>query len=190
MASTRIVMRAIEDGNADPDLVQSLLVSHSDSEAAIAFSLLRGTISDANLVAIANVREVLRVLPGGPFRSGESLEILEKVGGYENTGYSYRRVFESPHGVFGVEFIGESNSCDEIAIHTPAARYTLARPQGEALDSALVPSLIRHGVLLDAILEALELLGSPLDATIYMTPDDFLVEHGAGAARDVFSELF
>ena len=190
MASTRMIMHAIEDAHADPELVSSLLVSQSDSEAAVAFSLLRGAISDRDLVAIVNLREVLLELPSGRFRTGASLEMLARIGDYESTGYSYRRLFESPHGVFGLEFIGESNCCDEIVIHTPSGRRSLAHPEGEGLDAALMPILVQHGVLLDAVLEGLTLLGSPLDPTIYMTPDDFLVEHGAGAARDMFSELF
>jgi hypothetical protein len=190
MASTRLVMHAIEDGTADRELVESLLLSHSDSEAAVAFSLLKGTISDRELVMLANLREVLLQLPSGPFRSGESLEILQRAGGYECTGYSYRRAFESPHGVFGVEFIGESNCCEEVAILTPSRRHSFNRPDGAPLAAELVPLLVMHGVLLDAVLEALGLLGSPLDPPIYVTPADFLTEHGAGAARDMFTELF
>ena len=183
-------MHAIEDAHADPELVSALLVAQSDSEATVAFSLLRGTISDPDLVAIVNLREVLLELPGGQFRTGESMEMLGRVGDYESTGYSFRRVFDSPHGVFGVEFIGELNRCDEIVIHTPSGRRSLAHAEGQALDAAVMPMLVRHGVLLDAVLEGLALLGAPLDPTIYMTPDDFLAEHGAGAARDVFAQLF
>jgi hypothetical protein len=183
-------MQAIENANADSELVTSLLSSRSDTEAVVAFTLLRGTISDRELLMIANLRALLQELPGGPFRTGESLEILERAAGYENTGRSYRRAFESSQGVFGVEFLGAANDCGGIRIHTLAGRRAFAGSETATLDEAIVPLLVDHGILLDAVLEALELLGSPLDPKIYVTVDDFLAENGAAAAREAFDDLF
>jgi len=183
-------MQSIENSNADPELVTSLLSSRSDTEAVVAFTLLRGTISERGLLMIANLRELLEVLPIGPFRTGESLEILERAGGYENTGRSYRRVFDSSQGVFGVEFLGTANDCGGVLIHTLAGRRAFGGSDTATIDEALLALLVDHGILLDALLEALELLGSPLDPTIYVTADDFLAEHGAAAAREAFDELF
>ena len=190
MADTRRVMQAIESSGADPDLVTSMLSSRSDTEAVFAFSLLRGAISERDLLMIANLRELLQELPAGSFRTGESLEILERAAKYENTGRSYRRAFESSQGVFGVEFLGTANDCGGILIHTSAGRRPFAGNDSATLDEAIVPLLVDHGTLLDAVLEALELLGSPLDPMIYVTPDDFLAEHGASAAREALDELF
>jgi len=49
---------------------------------------------------------------------------------------------------------------------------------------------ITHGILLDALLEALALLGCPLQPAIYLTADDFLAEHGAATAVEALDELF
>ncbi len=43
---------------------------------------------------------------------------------------------------------------------------------------------------LDALLEALEVLGLPLCPPFYLTVEDFLAEHGAAAASAAFEELF
>jgi hypothetical protein len=139
---------------------------------------------------LANLRELLHELPAGPFRTGESLEILERAGGYEDTGRSYRKMFDSSQGVFGVEFLGCANDCGGILIHTPAGRRTLSGGEAATIDEVLVPLLVDHGIVIDAVLEALELLGSQLDAAIYVSTDDFLAEHGAAAAREAFDELF
>ena len=182
---------AIEAAQADPDLVASVLSSASDAEASVAFSLLRYSMSDRELLQIANLREVLRLLPTRPFRTGESLELLERAGSYEYTGHSYRRAFDSAGGgVFGVEFAGEGHSCRAIVIHTPHGRFPLAETDEATVNESLLPLLVRHGILLDAILEALELLGCPLAPTIYVTPDDFLAEHCDDSMRETLGGLF
>lgn len=191
MASTRNAIRTIESAHADPELVTSLLASKSDAEASVAFSLLRYSVSDRELVQMANLREVLHLLPTGSFRTGEPLELLERISGYEFTGRSYRRVFESGGGrVFGVEFVGQGNECRCVVIHTPKGRLPLAGGDWATVNESLLPLLLRHTMLLDAILEALELLGSPLAPPIYVTADDFLAEHRAENMRDTLGGLF
>ncbi len=189
MASTRRVMNAIQDCQADRDLVFSLLAAPSAGEAAISFTLLRDAIDDRDLLMLANLREVLGEIPEAPFRTGEPLEVLERAAGYEATGRSYRRLFESAHGVFGVEFMGEANTCAGIVVHTAAMRYPLCGDRG-AIDETLVALFVHHAVLLDAVLEGLELLGCPLDPRIYVTTDDFLAENAAAGASKAFDELF
>ena len=190
MATTRRTMRAIESAQADPELVASLLSSKSDAEASVAFSLLRYSLTDRDLLQIANLREVLQLLPTGPFRTGECLELLERAGGYESTGRSYRRAFDSSGGTFGVEFVGQGHSCRAILVHTPSGRIPVVGTEQTTVDEALVPLLVRHGILLDAILEALELLGSSLAPQIYITVDDFLAEHQTESVRDTLGGLF
>ena len=189
MADTRRAMHALEGFDADPELVQSLLVSDSASEATIALTLMRGTVDEHELLMLANLREILQELPPTPFRTGEALELLARAGDYEDTGRSYRRLFETSAGVFGIEFVGRGHLCSDIAIHTPAARRSLRSPDG-TLDGDLLGPFVRHGILLDALLEALELLGWPLDPTIYLTVDDFVAEHGAATVSEALGELF
>jgi hypothetical protein len=183
-------MQTIESAHADSELVASLLAAKSDAEAAVAFALLRDMLSDRELLEIANLRELLNELPTGSFRTGESLEILERGAGYEFTGRSYRRVFDGSQGVFGVEFLGQVRDCEGIVVHTPQGRRALS-PAGETrIDESLLPLLVGHRILLDAILEALGLLGSPLDPTIYVTVDDFVAEHCGGTMREAIGDLF
>ena len=190
MADTRRAMHAITTSNADPALTAALLSADSDSDAVYAFSLLRNTIPDEHLLMLANLRELLFELPEPPFRVGEDLDLLERVGGYEDTGRSYRKRFDSTTGVFGLEFLGRTKLCDGIVVHTPSSRQMLRGSTGYRLDGEIIGLFVSQRILLDALLEALGLLGLPMSPKIYMTPDDFLAEHGAAAAAKAFDELF
>jgi hypothetical protein len=190
VATTRRIMRTLGAANADFELVSSLLSATSDAEATVAFTLLRDTLTDRELIEVANLRELLNELPTEPFRTGESLDMLERAGGYEFTGRSYRRLFDSSQGVFGIEFLGKVRDCEGIVVHTPQGRRKLASAGATRIDESLLPLLVDHGILLDAILEALEILGSPLDPPIYVTADDFVAEHGANTMREAIGSLF
>lgn len=184
-------MQTIEAAHASSELVASLLSAKSEAEATMAFTLLRDALSDRELIEMANLRELLSELPTEPFRTGESLEILERAAGYEFTGRSYRRVFEgSQGGVFGIEFLGRVRDCEGIVVHTPQGRRALGSVDEAHIDESLLPLLVEHRILLDAILEALELLGSPLDPAIYVTAEDFVAEHGASTMREAIGDLF
>jgi hypothetical protein len=191
VATTRKAMRSIESAHADPELVTALLASRSDAEASVAFSLLRYSVSDRELVQMANLREILQLLPTGPFRTGECLELLGKAAGYEATGWSYRKLFESEGGrVFGVEFVGDGHNCKCVVIHTPKGRVPLMGGDWASVNESLLPLLLRHSMLLDAILEGLELLGCPLAPPIYVTADDFLAEHHPQNLRETLGGPF
>ena len=190
MADTRRAMHAITASAADPALTATLLSADTDNEAVYAFSLLRGTIPDEHLLMLANLRELLFELPEPPFRVGENLDLLARAGGYEDTGRSYRRRFDSVNGVFGLEFLGRTKECEGIVVHTPSSRQMLRGAEGYRLDEALIGLFVSERILLDALLEALGLLGLPMSPPIYMDVDDFLAEHGAEAASKAFSDLF
>jgi len=191
MASTLKAMHALEASHADLDLIAELLSAASDAEAAIAFTLLRTQLDERQLLLLVNLRALLQEIPTAPFRTGEDLGILERAGGYEDSGRSYRRVFESSHGVFGIEFEGRDRLCSAIVVRTPTVRYFLSGGEsGLVLDEDAVKLFVNHGVLLDAVFDGLALLGFPLVPTIYLAADDFLIEHGAAAAGEAFSELF
>jgi hypothetical protein len=49
---------------------------------------------------------------------------------------------------------------------------------------------VKHGILLDAVLDALGLLGWPMEPPIYLSADDFLADHGAKTASEAIGELF
>jgi hypothetical protein len=190
VASTRHAIRAIESANADGLLIGSVLAARSDAEATAAFSLLRNDLDDSQLLAVVNVREVIHEIPAGRFRTGEGLCLLEKAAGYEPTGRSYRRVFDGAHGVFGVEFLGVAHDCEGIVMHTPQGRVLLGGDGDGTVDSRSLALLLNHTILLDAIIEALELLGYPLAPAFYVSTDDFLAEHSADTMGAAFADLF
>lgn len=190
MADTRRAMQLITASDADPELVEALLSAVSDADAVVSFSLLRTTIPESDLLMLANLREVLFELPESPFRTGDDLELLARGGEYEDTGRSYRRLFESEHGVFGLEFTGRGKHCEGIFVHTPACRMQLSPAGRLRLDPEMITLFARHRILLDALLDALALLGTPLCPAIYVSADDFLLEHGAAAATEAINELF
>lgn len=190
MADTQRALETLEATQADLELVETLLTARSDAEAALAYSLLKSSFSDRALIMLANVREVISELPDPPFVTGTGLDALEHAAEYEPTGHSYRRLFESDHGMFGIEFIGGGTLCEGIVIHTASSRLNLHGDERTVVDHTMLQVLVHHGVLLDALLEALQILGYPLDPEIYVSADDFMKEHGAAAAGHAFGELF
>lgn len=190
MPDTRRAMQEIDVESVDLDLVEALLLSRSDSEAAIAYTALRPVLPSRTLVMLANLREVIAAMPDAPFLAGTGLDALVSAGGYEHTGRSYRRLFESDHGVFGLEFVGGGTFCDGVYVHTATSRFTLHGDLASRLDHEILKVFVYHEILLDAVLEALQLLGYVFEPPIYVTPDDFIEEHGAKAAGQAFIDLF
>jgi hypothetical protein len=190
MASTRRAMHVLEDERIDLDVASTLVSAQSDSEALYAFSLLRGTTSDMHLVMLANLRELLLEMPACPFRAACDLDVLARASDYEDTGRSYRRRFESDHGVFGLEFVGRGNVCEAVFVHTPASRFELYGNGYHELDPETLQVFANHAILLDAAIDALEHLGWALEPKIYLCVDDFYAEHAATAAGNAVRELF
>lgn len=190
MATTRRAMHFLQDEHLDLDLASTLVSTKSDPDALYAFSLLRGTTSDSHLLMLANLRELLLEMPQCPFRASGDLDILARAAHYEDTGHSYRRRFESDHGVFGLEFVGRGNACQGVLVHTPAHRFELYGDGPHELNAETLAIFTNHAILLDAAIEALELLGWGLVPKIYLSVDDFYAEYAAAAAQRAFDELF
>ena len=183
-------MHVLEDDNVDLDLASTLVSAKSDSDALYALSLLRGTTSDQHLLLLANLRELLLEMPACPFHVACDLDVLARAADYEDTGRSYRRVFESDHGVFGLEFVGQGNMCEAVFVHTPASRFELYGNGYHELDGETLAVFANHAILLDAAIDALEYLGWTLEPKIYLTVEDFYAEHAAEAAGRAVRELF
>lgn len=190
MASTRRAMHLLDDERIDLDLASTLISAQSDADALFAFSLLRGTTSDRHLVMLANLRELLLVMPDCPFRTACDLDVLSRGCDYEDTGRSYRRRFESDHGVFGLEFVGRDNHCDAVVVHTPASRFELCGHGYHELNAETLAIFANHAILLDAAIDALEQIGWALDPKIFLSVEDFYTEYAAGAAVRAVHELF
>lgn len=183
-------MHVLEDESIDLDLASTLISAHSDSDALFAFTLLRGTTSDRHLVMLANLRELLLVMPDCPFRTACDLDVLARACDYEATGRSYRRRFESDHGVFGLEFVGQGNFCESVLVHTPASRFELYGNGYRELNAETLAIFANHAILLDAAIDALEELGWALDPKIFLSVEDFYAEYGAAAASHAVQQLF
>jgi len=183
-------MHVLEDEKIDLDLASTLVSAQKDSDALFAFSLLRGTTSDLHLVMLANLRELLLVMPDCPFHTACDLDVLSRACDYEDTGRSYRRRFESDHGVFGLEFVGRGNLCEAVLVHTPASRFELYGHGYHELNAETLAIFANHAILLDAVIDALEQLGWALDPKIFLSVEDFYAEYRAGAAAHAVHELF
>lgn len=190
MPDTQRALHEIDIESVDLDLVETLLLSRSDSDAVIAYSALRGVLPARTLVMLANLREVIAALPDAPFLAGTGLDTLAAVCDYEPTEHSYRKVFESECGFYGLEFLGEGTYCDGIVLRTATSRFVLHGDQSSVLDNGVLEVFVTHETVLDAVLESLQALGYVFEPPIYVTPDDFLAEHGAKAAGEVFGDLF
>lgn len=189
MPDTQRALEQIPD-DLDFELIETLLTSRSDAEAVIAYGLLRENLPERALLMLANLREVIALLPEAPFISGTGLDALERAADYEFTGRSYRRLFESDHGLFGLEFVGEGTLCESIVVHTATSRYALRGDVHVTIDHQMLLVVVNHHVLLDAILEGLQTLGYVLEPPIYVTVDDFPNEHGTSAAVQALGDLF
>ncbi len=190
MPKTRRVFDMIETLAIDPDLVRDLLVSRSTLDAAAAYTSLRGMVPDGALLMLANLREVIAEIPETPFLTGQPIEVLELVAGYDRCVSSYRRAFEVERGGFTLEFIGQGTECEAIAIEEGASRLSLAGDMEFMIDPGVLDLALEHRTLIDEILRALQTLGVALDPAVYLTPDDFTAENAAGAAGEMFRGLF
>lgn len=183
-------MHVLEDERIDLGLASTLVSAQADPDALYAFSLLRGTTPDEHLVMLANLRELLLVMPDGAFRTACDLDVLARGYGYEDTGRSYRRRFESDHGVFGLEFVGRGNYCEAVLVHTPGSRFALYGHGYHELNPETLALFANHAIVLDAAIDALEQLGWALDPKIFLSVEDFYAEYAAGAAAHAVQELF
>lgn len=190
MPDTQRVLSIVDMKQGDFDLTETLLTSRSPADALLAYSMLRATHPVLPLVMFANLREIIAELPETPFGTGDGMEVLAQTAGYEFTGRSYRRLFETGSALFGLEFLGDGKLCEGIVVHTATSRLVLRGDEDSVIDHALVAALVNQPTLLDAILEALQVLEHPLEPRIYLTVDDFIDEYASSAASSAFADTF
>ena len=168
--------------------MRDLLVSRSMLDAAAAYSCC-AAVPDGSLVMLANLREIIAEIPETPFLTGQPIEVLELVAGYERCVNSYRRLFEGEGGVSH-----SSSSAREPSARRSSSRsgrpLQSGRRHGVMIDPEVLDLALEHRTLIDEILRALQALGVALDPRVYVTPDDFTAENAAGAAGEMFRGLF
>lgn len=189
MLAMRKGLHELAQAPGDREMLATLLTARSSAEAALAFSLLQESLPREQLVFLANVRETLVSLPEGPFTPGESLELLVGVLDFEDTGTSYRRLYEDDSGLFGIEFLGRDKFCRGIVLRSINARCELTGDEQDFVDPVLVDLVLEHPGLLDHLGEALQVIGVAVEPTLYATVADYLSEQAAVAVA-ALNELF
>lgn len=190
MAETHKAMHGLDDLSVDLELVETLLTSRSVADAVFAYTMLCQSLPDRGPIMLANLREIISLLPEASFATGTGMDALESACGYESTPRSYRRLYYDEHGTFGLEFVGGGTLCEGIVVHTESSRFSIHGDEQATLTHDMLKVLITHESLLDSILEALQTLGLALDPPIYVTADDFIEEHRASAAKEALGGLF
>lgn len=189
MADSRVQEGWPGDPAARLELAATLLTTPSDAEAVLAYSLLRPSLAESQLVALANLRELIALLPAPPFCPPVELETLG-FSAYESTGHSMRRLFESDHGIFGIEFTGLGSLCSGASVLTTSSRFSLHPDSESALDETMLEVFMNHELVFDVIADAASLLGLGFPSRPYTDVDDFPATHAAAAAGQAFGELF
>ena len=179
----------IEVTENDRQLVAEVLCACDDTDAAFALTLLNDSLPERALLALANLRSAVRQLPDPPFLTELPLGTLVSHG-YEHTGRSYRMLFESDHGVFGVEFVGDGRVVEAVLVHTANSRCKLGSLEAAGVEGDVVQVLLNHPSLSAHLGEALEALGRPVERHEYRSSAEFLGEHAAGTAGRCVGELF
>lgn len=175
---------------ADVDLLAEFISTRSEVNAELAFGMLGAVLGPSELLALANLRELVQDLPETPAHTGSELSILGRSLGYDFTGYSYRLTFDREIGhVFGIELVGEGNTLELVVLHTFGSRYPLHGGPENAVDPELVGVFLEHPAMLERLLEAFDALGLPISPRFYLRPEDFGIEN-AGAAAEGLRELF
>jgi len=190
VADTKRALHEIDVSPADLELIETLLTTRSQADAVFAYSMLRQVLPSRSLVMLANLREVIAALPDPPFKTGTGMDALASAGGYENAGHSFRRLFDSDNGMFGLEFVGGGTLCEGIVVRTATSRFVLHGCEASSLEHDLLGVLLSHEALLDVVIEGLQVLGYEFEPDIYVTPDDFIFEHGTTAASEALGNLF
>ncbi len=186
MATRRIVSEmAVHAAGDSGELVRVLLNSRSRAEANLAVTLLGDHLPERDIVHIANIRELIAELPIPPFAVPWELGMLRRILGYESSTDGVRMAFDCDGGVFGIEFLGEGNSVQRIALLTVAGRVELASADQEILNPKAVELLFIYEELADRLVEALTVLGLTLSPRFYMSVKDYVYEN----AHEVLLEL-
>jgi len=175
---------------ADHDLIAEFLSARSEMNAELAFGMLGAVLTSSELLALANLRELVQDLPQTPVHTGAEIAMLGRALGYDYTGYSYRLRFDrEPSHVFGMEMVGQGNTLELIVLHTFGSRYPLHGTDDYAVDPDLVGVFLEHPMMLDRLLEAFDVLGLAMSPLFYLSPEDFRMEN-AGAAASNLSDQF
>lgn len=176
-------------GDERAELLAIIMTAETDAEALIALSLLRSEVPDEQVLNLLNLRELVRSLPAAAMVLPLNLEVLAGDA-YEYTGHSMRRAFEGAAGPFGLEFVGQSNVCDRIVLHTAGGLYEITGGQHADPCAHVLRFIVADDRLYDALAEAIASLGLTTPPERISQVDAFAKSHAAAAATEALHELF
>lgn len=175
----------------DQDLVRILLNAASSAEANLAVVALRDTLPEKSIVTAVNLREVLIALPQCPCPMPIEVGQLAKVAGLTKVRGSYTRLFQDDAGPYDLVVLGDGNLCYDICI-AAEGRSVFLKPVPTVHDIVHPDALeliMRHESLLEEIISLTKSMGLVFNPTLYMSLEDWGLEHAMDAMKD-FGGLF
>ncbi len=172
---------------ADPDLVRVLLNATSWVEANLAAELLTKSVSEKELVTLANVREVVKELPRCPVSMGVDFERLARIWELEREDSAWVRSFNDSVGSFSIVLLGDGNCCYDIVVRVDE-RTLMWMPRNrddDFLNPEIVDLALERPAILGAVIELVEAMGLTFYPLFYMSLEDWRQEY----ACDVFDEV-
>ena len=186
MLTTRTDIAHLLTASPEAELARMVVNARSAAEMQLALGVLRAELPESELLDLANVRESLADIPVPVFRTGAELSILERAAGWECEGRSFRTERSSGAGLFGLEFVGDGNAVEEMAVWADGGRLVLhGEDSGEFVSQPVLDLMFEHDTLLDAVVEALRLLGVGYLPRFHMSLEEFTLENVADGIAEL-----
>jgi hypothetical protein len=171
------------------ELMRILLNAASPAEADFALHILRETVSEKDLLAAVNVREVLIELPACPFAMATDTETLVRVARLERDRSAWRRRFEDAEGPFAISVLGDGNLCYDVLV-SDGERDLFWTPHprnGAIIHPDALDLVMARETMLQELLGLIIAMGLPFSPTFYLSIDDWMLEYAQQAMTDLGS---
>lgn len=182
---TTLASAAAHLNSPNGDLVKVIVNSRSNAEATLAATILRHRIPDLELVMLFNLRELMSELPSEPFRVPHELDVLGRILGYEPTGTSWCKVFETQGSRTVLEFAGNGNRIASIWMHHGRLKAALAGADTDFIGGRAIEVFVSNAGLGEGLVEALRTLGHDLAPRFYFSVEDYMVENAVATLDDI-----
>ncbi len=186
MLTTRTDIAHLLTASPEAELARMVVNARSAAEMQLALGVLRGELAEGELLDLANVRESLADVPVPVFRTGAELSMLERVAGWAWEGRALRAECTSTAGAYGLEFVGDGNAVEEIAVWVGDERFSWhEKDSGEFVTEQVLEAILEHDTLFDTVVEALRLLGVGYLPRFHMSLEEFTLENVADGIAEL-----
>ncbi len=187
MLTLRTDIAHLLTASSDAELARTVVNARSTAEMQLALGVLRAGHSERELLDLANVRESLAEIPLPVFRAGAELSILERAAGWKREGRLFRTECTSASGVFALEFVGDGNAVEEMAVRAGGERIVVNEFDADEFVSQQVLDLMfEHDTgLFNTFVEALRLLGVGYLPRFHMSLEEFTLENVADGIAEL-----